>query len=118
MFKATESLFFFEDIRIYRDHKNMTNRLNNCEQANVEKTVATSNMLINDINYIKENEAFDLLDDKLKVSCEYRIKYPESSLLELSKIISLETGSNVSKSCLNHRFRKIKEFANKLKSQN
>ena len=31
MFKATESLFFFEDIRIYRDHKNMVNRLNNCE---------------------------------------------------------------------------------------
>ena len=37
-FKATNSLFYFEDIRIYRDHKNMVNRLNNCEIANQEKT--------------------------------------------------------------------------------
>ena len=118
LIRAYNGVMYYEEIRVYREKINMTNRLNNCEQANVEKKVATSNMLINDINYIKENEAFDLLDDKLKVSCEYRIKYPESSLLELSKIISLETGSNVSKSCLNHRFRKIKEFANKLKSQN
>ena len=118
LIRAYNGVMYYEEIRVYREKINMTNRLNNCEQANVEKTIATSNMLINDINYIKENEAFDLLDDKLKVSCEYRIKYPESSLLELSKIISLETGSNVSKSCLNHRFRKIKEFANKLKSQN
>lgn len=118
LIRAYNGVMYYEEIRVYREKINMTNRLNNCEQANVEKTVATSNMLISDINYIKENEAFDLLDDKLKVSCEYRIKYPESSLLELSKIISLETGSNVSKSCLNHRFRKIKEFANKLKSQN
>ena len=28
---------YFEDIRIYRDQKNMTNRLNNCEQANIDK---------------------------------------------------------------------------------
>ena len=118
LIRAYNGVMYYEEIRVYREKINMTNRLNNCEQANVEKTLATSNMLINDINYIKENEAFDLLDDKLKVSCEYRIKYPESSLLELSEIISLETGSNVSKSCLNHRFRKIKEFANKLKSQN
>ena len=29
MLNATTSLFYYEDIRIYRDHKNMTNRLNN-----------------------------------------------------------------------------------------
>jgi DNA-binding transcriptional regulator WhiA len=29
--------------------------------------------------------------------------------------MTLETGSNISKSCLNHRFRKIKEFADKIK---
>ena len=38
LFKATSSLFYFEDIRIYRDHKNMVNRLNNCEIANQEKS--------------------------------------------------------------------------------
>ena len=28
-------VLYFEDIRIYRDHKNMTNRWNNCDQANI-----------------------------------------------------------------------------------
>ena len=35
--KAFAAVMYFEDIRIYRDHKNMTNRLNNCEQANIDK---------------------------------------------------------------------------------
>lgn len=35
--KSYSGVMYFEDIRIYRDHKNMTNRLNNCEQANMDK---------------------------------------------------------------------------------
>ena len=38
---ATNCFFYFEDIRIYRDHKNMVNRLNNCEIANQEKILKT-----------------------------------------------------------------------------
>jgi len=49
---ATKSLLYYEDIRIYRDHKNMTNRLNNCEQANVERTIATANEQVKDIETI------------------------------------------------------------------
>ena len=52
----------------------------------------------------------DLLDEKIQELIEYRIKYPESSLQELSEIISLETGNKITKSGLNHRFRKIKEL--------
>ena len=73
MLNATNSLFYYEDIRIYRDHKNMTNRLNNCEQANVERTIATANKLVKEINYIKEKNMFDLMDEKLKESAEYRL---------------------------------------------
>ena len=40
---ATKAVLYYEDIRIYRDHKNMTNRLNNCEQANVDKIIETAN---------------------------------------------------------------------------
>ena len=57
----------------------------------------------------------DSLDDKLKIVAIYRKKYKEESMLELSKIISLENNINMSKSCLNHRIRKIKEIANSLK---
>ena len=117
LIRAYNGVMYYEEIRVYREKINHTNRLNNCEQANVEKMVKTANEMIKEIEYIKEKNMYDLLDDKLKEACEYRIKYPETSLLELSKIISLETGTNISKSCLNHRFRKIKEFKEKILSE-
>jgi len=115
LMKAYSAIMYFEDIRIYRDHKNMTNRLNNCEQANYERSLQTASKQIDDINLIIANASLDLLDDSVRELCEYRLKYPESSLNELSEIISHETGKTVSKSGINHRFRKIKELANKLR---
>lgn len=112
---ASQAVLYFEDIRIYRDHKNMTNRLNNCEQANTDKIVETATKQIADIEYLKANLGIELLDDKTKEAIEYRLKYPESSLLELSEIISYETGKPITKSGLNHRFRKIKELVTKMK---
>lgn len=118
LIRAYNGVMYYEEIRVYREKINMTNRLNNCEQANVEKMVATSNKLINDIKLLREKDMFDLLDDKVKESAIYREKYPETSLLELSKIMSMETGSSITKSCLNHRFRKIKELALKASFKN
>ena len=112
--KAYNAVMYFEDIRIYRDHKNMTNRLNNCEQANMDKIFMTSSKQIKDIEKLKEYDMIDLLDEKLQELIEYRLKYPESSLQELSDIISLETGIKITKSGLNHRFRKIKEIVSNL----
>ena len=112
MLNATTSLFYSEDIRIYRDHKNMTNRLNNCEQANVDKMINASNEQLEMIKKLREIMDFDLLDDKIKTICIYKEKYPESSMSELAEIISSETEKPISKSCINHRFRKIKEMIN------
>ena len=108
--KAYNAVMYYEDIRIYRDHKNMTNRLNNCEQANMDKIFFTASNQIRDIEKLREYDLMDLIDDKLKVVIEYRIRYPEASLSDLSEIISSETGDNISKSGLNHRFRKIREM--------
>ena len=110
MINAINSLFYYEDIRIYRDHKNMTNRLNNCEQANVDKMMASSNEQLEMIRKLKERYDFDLLDEKIKTICIYKEKYPESSMAELAEIISVETEKPITKSCINHRFRKIKEM--------
>ena len=114
---ANQAVLYYEDIRIYRDHKNMTNRLNNCEQANIDKIIETATKQIEDIEYLKENLALELLDDKTKEAIDYRLKYPEASLLELSEIISYETGKPITKSGLNHRFRKIRELASKMKGK-
>ena len=114
---CSNATLYYEDIRIYRDHKNMTNRLNNCEQANVDKTINASKSQLEDIELIKEKLNFDILDDKLKEVIIYREKYPEVSLSELSYIISKETNKPLTKSGLNHRLRKIKELADKLKNK-
>ena len=115
--KAYNGVMYFEDIRIYRDHKNMTNRLNNCEQANMDKIFLTASSQIRDINKLKEYDVDDLVDDKIKVVMEYRLKYPEASLGELSDIISNETGNKITKSGLNHRFRKIKEIISNIENK-
>ena len=112
---AYNSLFYYEDIRIYRDHKNMTNRLNNCEQANIDKIVMASKNQIDMINKLKKKKDVDLLDEKLQELIIYKEKYPESSLEELANIISIETGKKITKSGINHRFRKIKELLEKYK---
>ena len=109
MLNATTSLFYYEDIRIYRDHKNMTNRLNNCEQANVDKSLNASNEQLELIKKLREYYDFDLLDEKIQNICIYKEKYPESSMGELAEIISSETEKPITKSGVNHRFRKIKE---------
>ena len=112
---ASNAVMYFENIRIYRDKMNQANRLNNCEQANMDKVVSTATKQLEYIEIIEDNMGVSLLDDKTKEALEYRKKYPESSLKELSEIITLETGNKITKSGLNHRFRKIKDLATKFK---
>lgn len=108
--EANNAVLYFEDIRIYRDHKNMTNRLNNCEQANTDKIIESANKQLSDIDKLLKRYAFESLDEKIQEIIVYRRKYPDVSLSELSNIILLETGTVITKSGLNHRFRKIKEM--------
>ena len=117
MINAISALLYFEDIRIYRDHKNMTNRLNNCEQANVDKIIETANGQVKDIELIESIGGLDLLDEKVRIAAIYRMKYKEASLIELSEIISMETGVPITKSGLHHRFTKIKELARKIRDK-
>lgn len=113
---ASQGVMYYENIRALKEQKNITNRLNNCEQANTDKILMSSNEQIKDINLIVEKLGEEFLGEKLLEAANYRCKYPESSLLELSEIMSMETGKNITKSGLNHRFRKIKEIASRLRS--
>lgn len=117
MFHAVNSLFYFEDIRIYRDHKNMVNRLNNCEIANQEKTTQTGWKQKESIDFIKQHDLMDLLDEHTRIVLEYRYKYPESSYAELADIISLETDYKIGKSGINHHFIKMKKIIEQYKNR-
>lgn len=115
---VTNSLFYFEDIRIYRDHKNMVNRLNNCEIANQEKVLKTGLKQLEEIEYLEEHDLINLLDDNIKEAIRYRKSYPETSLQELADIISTETGRKIGKSGINHYFIKVKQIVKQHKEKN
>ena len=50
----------------------------------------------------------------MKEIAELRLEYPDSSLVELGKMLSKPIG----KSGVNHRLRKISEFAEQLREKN
>ena len=116
LFEAPNCLFYFEDIRIYRDHKNMLNRLNNCDIANQEKSIKTGFSQLEDIKFLKENNLISLLDEKTQIVVLARENNPESSYQELADIISQDYGYKIGKSGINHHFIKIKKLINNYKS--
>ena len=97
------------------NEKNNTNRLNNCEQANVDKMIETANNQLKEIKMLENEGLIDTLDEKLQVVCLYRKKYPDVSLKELSEIITVETGNKITKSGIYHRLNKIHDLAIKIK---
>ena len=113
---TTKSLLYYEDIRIYRDHVNMTNRLNNCEQANVDKIIQTAEQQIKDIELIQKY-GLDLLSEKEQLAANDRLKYKDASLQELSEIITIETQTKITKPGLHHRFDKIKKLAQRIREK-
>ena len=118
MLGAINCFFYYEDIRIYRDHKNMVNRLNNCEIANQEKILKTGMKQLDDIMYLKQYDLIGLLDDNVQEAIRYRESYPETSLQESADIISSETGRKIGKSGINHYFIKVKKLVEKHKEKN
>lgn len=105
---AKISLFKFEDIRIVRDMKNSVNRLVNCENANLNKTVNAAREQIEDIEIIDRAVGIQTLPENLREVAETRLEHPEVSLKELGELMP---NKKISKSAVNHRLRKIRELA-------
>lgn len=110
---ATNSMLKFEDVRIVRDMRNSVNRLVNCETANLNKTIDAASKQIDNIKYIQLSVGLQALPDKLQEIAELRLEHPEVSLKELGEMIP---SGAISKSGINHRIRKINEYADKLRA--
>ncbi|KHE67599.1 DNA-binding protein WhiA [Halobacillus sp. BBL2006] len=109
---AHQALFKFEDVRIVRDMRNSVNRLVNCETANLNKTIGAAFRQVENIKFIKRTVGLEALPDKLQEIATLRLQYQEVSLKELGEYVS---GAPISKSGINHRLRKIDEFAEKVR---
>ncbi len=96
-------LFEFEDVRIMRDFRSASNRMNNAEIANEAKQMAASLKQIRAIDKLKDHKQFDKLSEKAKQVAKLRIDNPDSTLSELSEI----SNGEISKSNLSHHLRNI-----------
>ncbi|WNF39094.1 DNA-binding protein WhiA [Bacillaceae bacterium IKA-2] len=110
---AHQALLFFEDVRIMKDMRNSVNRLVNCETANLNKTVGAAMRQVENIRFIQKEVGLKILPQKLREVAELRVEHQEVTLKELGEMIL--TGK-VSKSGINHRLRKIDDFATKLRA--
>ncbi|KRN90342.1 DNA-binding protein WhiA [Ligilactobacillus ceti] len=111
---ATSSMLQFEDIRIVRDMRNSVNRIVNCETANMNKIADAANRQIENIKYIDEEVGIQTLPVKLQEVATIRLEYPEVSLKELATLVP---SGPISKSGINHRLRKINQYADQLRGE-
>ena len=99
-------------VKIVKDFRNRVNRSVNCENANLDKTVAASNKSTADIEYIFSTMGADWLSPDLRETARLRVENPEMSLSELCGIFP----EKISRSGLNHRLKKLSKLAKELRS--
>jgi cell division protein WhiA len=109
---AHQALLKFEDKRILKGMRNQVNRLVNCETANMNKAIAAAVRQLDVIQYLDGRIGLEKLPNHLREVAELRLRYPEINLQELSAKLS----HTVSKSGLNHRFKKLEQMAERLKT--
>ena len=110
---ASSALMELENVRILKDITNNVNRRVNCEAANISKTVGAAVRQVRDIEYIRDTVGFGGLKDELREAAEVRLAFPEISLKELGEHMDPRVG----KSGVNHRLRKLSDYAEQLRKE-
>ena len=98
---AVECMLDVQNVKVYRSVRNNQNRISNCEVGNIGKTIDAAQKQISAIEKLQKSGKFNSLDQKLKEVGLARLESPEEKLETLAKSLGL------SKSCINHRLRKI-----------
>ncbi len=111
--EAPISLMELENLRIVKEMRNSVNRRVNCETANINKTVSAAVKQIEDIRYIQETAGLEKLPANLQETAQLRLENPEATLKELGELMTPIVG----KSGINHRLRKISDFAERMREQ-
>lgn len=109
--EAHVSLMNFENLRILKEMRNSINRRVNCEAANITKTVNAASKQVEDIMLIRDYGGLEQLPDNLREMAEVRLEFPDATLKELGEYLNPPVG----KSGVNHRLRKLSEFAERIR---
>lgn len=113
MIGANKSIIEFEDARALKEYKNYSNRIDNCETANWDKTAKAASMQQKDIMDIKNAKMFEKLPLKLRQIANLRLNYPMAGLGEIGDMLD----PKLSKAGVSHRFKKINEIAEEIRNK-
>ena len=91
--------------KVEKNLRNGVNRWSNCDVANLEKAVDAAQSQIEAIRRLDRQVGLATLPEKLRETARLRLENPELSLSQLAQL------AQVSKSCLNHRLRKLMELS-------
>lgn len=106
--EVPDSLDKLNKIVEYKDKSNNSNRVANCSVSNIDKAVTASVAQIKAIEVISQTIGLQSLDKNLFEVAEARLADPNASMRELADRLS------ITKSCINHRMRKIFEISSQL----
>ncbi len=101
---ATACLKRFTSLMDKRDKANNDNRARNCIAGNADKAAIAAVKQVVAIERLQKSAAFSEISEELKGLAKARLTHPTMSLQELANSLG------VSKSCLNHRMRKLMEY--------
>ena len=93
--------------KMEKELRNSINRRLNCDTANLDKAVDAAQEQLEAIRRLRGAGVLNQLPEKLRQTASLRESYPELTLSELAA----EFDPPVTKSCLNHRLRKLLELA-------
>ena len=99
--------------KMEKELSNRVNRRLNCDSANLSKTVSASQEQLEAIRRLDDAEMLERLPDKLRQTASLRLMNPELTLAELAE----EFDPPLTKSCLNHRLRKLQALARDLEKR-
>ena len=95
---------------LYNEMRNKTNRLSNCETANLGKSVQAAVQVQLAIEKLQAAGAMNTLPENLRQTAKLRMQYPDLPLAKLAQ----KFDPPVSKAGLSHRMKKIQEAAARL----
>jgi len=99
------------NVKIVKDVRNKTNRIVNCESANIDKTVGAAAAQVLAVERIERLAGLAALPEELRTLAALRRDNPDMSLRELGEALT----PPVSRSGVNHRLKRIQAFADSLK---
>lgn len=109
---ANDSVLALSNEMATRGLRNIVNRQVNCINANINKTVEASLKQIEAIEYINQKIGLENLPEDLQEVAVLRLANQQESMEELLKLSTI----TLTKSGLNHRFRRLIKIAEELKT--